>query len=224
MPHDRFYIDASLEGEVLLDGEEYDHLARVMRKKEGDVVELLNGKNTLALATISNISKYDASLEVTQSENKKSLLPPLKLIQAIPKMSHLELILQKGTEIGASHFYLYSSALSKKKELSATQKRRLHLILIGAMKQCGRLDLPILEWGFPPLEGNVFFGDLSADAPFLSEVALLPATFIVGPEKGFTKEEVANLRTKAQGVRITPYTLRVETAAIAGLAVLVAAL
>lgn len=220
MPHDRFYIDAPLKGEVLLDGEEFHHLSRVMRKKEGDVVELLNGKNTLALATLSSISKRGASLIVTQSEDKKPLLPPLKLIQAIPKLSHLELILQKGTELGASHFYLYPSSLSEKKELSANQKRRLHLILIGAMKQCGRLDLPILEWGFPPLEGKVFFGDLSLDAPSLSEVASLPATFIVGPEKGFTKEETAELHTKAQGVRINPYTLRAETAAIAGLAIL----
>ena len=220
MPHDRFYIDAPLKGEVLLDGEEFHHLSRVMRKKEGDVVELLNGKNTLALATLSSISKREASLIVTQSEDKKPLLPPLKLIQAIPKLSHLELILQKGTELGASHFYLYPSSLSEKKELSANQKRRLQLILIGAMKQCGRLDLPILEWGFPPLEGKVFFGDLSLDAPSLSEVASLPATFIVGPEKGFTKEEVAELHIKAQGVRINPYTLRAETAAIAGLAIL----
>ena len=196
MPHDRFYVDAPLKGEVLLDGEEFHHLSRVMRKKEGDVVELLNGKNTLALVTLSSISKREASLIVTQSEDKKPLLPPLKLIQAIPKLSHLELILQKGTELGASHFYLYPSSLSEKKDLSANQKRRLHLILIGAMKQCGRLDLPILEWGFPPLEGKVFFGDLSLDAPSLPDVASLPATFIVGPEKGFTKEEISDLHTK----------------------------
>jgi len=220
MPHDRFYIDAPLKGEVQLEGEEFHHLSRVMRKKEGDVVELLNGKNTLALATLTSISKHGATLVVTQSEDKKPLLPPLKLIQAIPKMTPLELILQKGTEIGASHFYLYSSSLSEKKEFSDNQKRRLHLILIGAMKQCGRLDLPILEWGFPPLEGNVFFGDLSADAPSLSEIALLPATFIVGPEKGFTEEEIVDLHTKAQGVRLAPYTLRAETAAITGLAIL----
>jgi len=220
MPHDRFYIDAPLKGEVQLEGEEFHHLSRVMRKKEGDVVELLNGNNTLALATLSSISKHEATLVVTQSEDRKPLLPPLKLIQAIPKMTPLELILQKGTEIGASHFHLYPSSLSEKREFSDNQKRRLHLILIGAMKQCGRLDLPILEWGFPSLEGNVFFGDLSADAPSLSEIALLPATFIVGPEKGFTDEEIVDLHTKAQGVRLTPYTLRAETAAIAGLAIL----
>ena len=103
MPHDRFYIDAPLKGEVQLEGEEFHHLSRVMRKKEGDVVELLNGKNTLALATLTSISKHGATLVVTQSEDKKPLLPPLKLIQAIPKMTPLELILQKGTEIGASH-------------------------------------------------------------------------------------------------------------------------
>ena len=96
MPHDRFYIDAPLKGNVLLDGEEFHHLSRVMRKKEGDVVELLNGKNTLALATLSSISKREASLTVTQSEDKKPLLPPLKLIQAIPKTKPFRAHFAKG--------------------------------------------------------------------------------------------------------------------------------
>ena len=74
--------------------------------------------------------------------------------------------------------------------------------------------------GVPPFRGKRFFGDLSADAPSLSEIALLPATFIVGPEKGFTEEEIVDLHTKAQGVRLAPYTLRAETAAITGLAIL----
>lgn len=218
MPHDRFFIDASLEGTLTLEGEEFLHLSRVMRKKEGDTVELVNGKHTLALAKITQLEKRCAHLQVTSSETKEPLLPPLKLIQALPKMSHLELIIQKGTELGVSHFYLYYSALSEQKELTDNQKRRLHIMMVGAMKQCGRLDLPSIEWGFPPLEGDVYFGDLSSKTPLSG--ATLPATFIVGPEKGFTDEETQELHTKGKGVSLSPYTLRAETAAIAAVSIL----
>ena len=221
MPHDRFYIDAPLEGEVTLTGEEFHHLSRVMRKATGEVVELVNGKGGLATATLTHLKKTEGTLRVDHVEIRPPLLSPLTLIQALPKMSHLEWIFQKGTELGVSRFALYPSAQSEKKDLSDNQKRRLQQILIGAMKQCGRLDLPTFEWGLPPLEGTLFFGDLTPGAPLLSEVAILPATLMIGPEKGWTNEEIEMLRAKGQGVRIAPYTLRAETAAIAGLSILV---
>ncbi|MCB1107361.1 MAG: 16S rRNA (uracil(1498)-N(3))-methyltransferase [Chlamydiia bacterium] len=219
MPHDRFFLDALLDKDVSLTGDELYHLSRVMRKKEGDRVELVNGKGMLAEGVISSLSKGEAKIHITFSKIVEPLLPPIHLVQALPKMSHLEMVVQKGTELGASHFHLYPSALSEKKELSPNQWKRLQTIIIGAMKQCGRLDLPSLSWGFPPLEGNAYFGDLSPSAVPLKNVSL-PATIIIGPEKGFTHKEVEELRKKAKGVLFSPYTLRAETAAIAALAVL----
>lgn len=222
MPHDRFYIDAPLkEKETLsLEGEEFNHLFRVMRKREGEGVELINGKGFLASARIESLNKLYAELFVIKTKETKPALPSLILVQALPKLSHLELIIQKATELGVSTFYLYPSTLSEKKELSQNQKKRLQQILIGAMKQCGRLDLPEIKWGFPKLEGNVYYGDLTEKAPPLSKVGDLPATLIIGPEKGFTQEELKSLRKQGQGVSLGPYILRSETAALAGLAIL----
>ncbi|MCB1083867.1 MAG: 16S rRNA (uracil(1498)-N(3))-methyltransferase [Simkania sp.] len=222
MPHDRFYIDAPLKGTLSLEGDEFHHVSRVMRKREGDEIELVNGKNVLALARIESLHKYYAELTILKTEERAPALPPLILVQALPKLSNLELIIQKGTELGASTFYLYPSTLSEKKELSENQKKRLHLILIGAMKQCGRLDLPEIKWGFPKLEGNVYYGDLSKKAPSLALIGALPATLIVGPEKGLTEEEIETLAQKGKGASLGPYILRTETAALAGLAILAA--
>lgn len=220
MPHDRFYIDAPLEYKVTLDGEEFQHLSRVMRKKEGDTIELINGKHILALGTITHIGKKEGTISINEVIEKKPLLPPLILVQALTKLSNLEFIIQKGTELGVSTFHLYASTLSEKKELSNHQCHRLGQIMINATKQCGRLDLPLLSWGFPKLEGNVYFGDLRKNSPLLAQVGSLPATLIIGPEKGFTEEETSHLSNLAKGVRFTPYTLRAETAAIAGLSIL----
>lgn len=220
MPHDRFYIDSPLEDTVILEGEELHHLAHVMRKKEGDEIELVNGKNSLAIGTITAIDKKKAAITLNHVETREPLLPNLTLIQALPKLPLLELVLQKGTELGVSHFYIYSAERSEKKDLSPNQEKRLQTIVIGAMKQCGRLDLPSIQWGFPIIIGPAFFGDLRPGAPTLSSVATLPATLIIGPEKGFSNKETIFLEKIAQGIRITPYTLRTETAAIAGLSIL----
>lgn len=222
MPHDRFYIDAPLKGTLSLEGDEFRHLSRVMRKREGDEIELVNGKNALALARIDSLHKAYAELSILKTEERDPALPPLILVQALPKLSNLELIIQKGTELGVSTFYLFPSTLSEKKELSDNQKKRLHHILIGAMKQCGRLDLPEIKWGLPKLEGNVYYGDLSEKAPSLASIGVLPATLIVGPEKGFTEEEIEKFAEKGKGASLGPYILRTETAALAGLAILAA--
>ncbi|NGX51482.1 MAG: Ribosomal RNA small subunit methyltransferase E [Chlamydiae bacterium] len=220
MPHDRFYIDTPLSGEVTLEGEEFRHLNRVMRKKGGDSIELVNGRGVLALGKILTTTRRDATIEIIKTEMHEPAIPPLILIQALPKLPLLELIIQKGTELGVSHFYLYASSHSEKKDLSPNQLKRLDHILISAMKQCGRLDLPKIEMGFPTLEIPLFFGDLSEDAPLLSQRATLPAALAIGPGQGFTEKELEELRSRGQGVRLAPYTLRTETAAIAGLSLL----
>lgn len=222
MPHDRFYIDAPFENECKLEGDEFQHLTRVMRKKDKDEVELINGRHQLALARIDSIEKWSAHLTILRCEEKKPLLPPLTLVQAMPKLSNLELILQKGTELGVSTFWMFQSTHSEKKKLSETQKKRLDHIVISAMKQCGRLDRPELHWGFPdPLTGHIYVGILGEKpTPHLNEVAQHPATLIIGPEKGLTEEETKKYEAAGQGVSLGYYTLRAETAAIAGLAIL----
>ena len=238
MPHDRFYINAPLQEEVLsLEGDEFHHLSRVMRKRVGERVELINGRHLIALATIDALEKSSAQLTVLKIEEKKPLLPPLTLIQGLPKFPLLELIVQKGTELGVSTFYFYPALLSDKKSVSQAQKKRLEHITVNAMKQCGRLDLPQIEWGLPiPLSilnpkadqkktaleslGTLYFGDLRTGAAPLCKVGTLPATLIIGPEKGLTYSEIHTLNEVAKGVSLAPYTLRTETAALAGLSIL----
>ena len=221
MPHDRYYLDGALEGIVTLQGEELFHLTRVMRKRKGDHIELLNGRGLLAEAEVVDLSKDAGILRILKSQVVPPLLPPLVLIQALPKLAHLEWIFQKGTELGVSQFFVFPSDRSEKDLLSPNQTRRLNQILIGAMKQCGRADLPSFEWGFPECGYPLFFGDLSSQAPALSKVATLPAALLIGPEKGWSDRERKEFESKGQAVRLAPYTLRTETAAIAALSSLV---
>ncbi len=233
MPHNRYYIDAPLEknGTVHLTDSEWNHLARVSRARKGDAVELINGKGKLALATVQELRKNDAVLVL--DEIAKEIPPPPQLIlaQAIPRMNHLEWIIEKGTELNVTNFWLFPGSLSEKDTLSDTQMARLQHLCISAMKQCGRLDLPEIILKPPlskwvPVDGTLLFGDVSEDAPYLWDAHLSnpesPLIIFIGPEKGFDPKEHDILSTtlKARGVRLHPNILRAETAPLVALAII----
>ncbi len=234
MPHDRFFIDQPFtSGQTLsLEAEELRHLY-VMRLRSGEMIELVNGRNQLAEATIESLSKTSAQVKIRNLS--KTAEPKLKVIlaQALPRLPRLEWLMEKAVELNISEFWLFPSAHSEKNSLTTTQLARLKSIAISALKQSGRLDLPEIHL-FPSLDklpqpnGSLFFGDLRPTAPSFLEIwkktpkLSQPMVFFVGPEKGFTEKELLFLEKekKAQGVHLHANVLRVETAAIVGAALL----
>jgi len=214
--------------EVLLVGDESHHLARVMRKSHGDMVELVNGRNQLAHAEILAHEKKGVRLKVVQVEKKQFTGHPTILCQALPRLNRLETIVEKGTELGMTALWLFPGALSEKKELSSTQMQRLKTIAISAMKQCGRLDLP--EIIFKPalshwisLEYPAYFGDVDPQAPPFLELLQRHegVLFFIGPESGLTEEEETRLRSLgAQGVHLHSHILRTDTASLVALSLI----
>lgn len=223
MPDNRFFVDAPLETgkTVSLEGSELHHLAHVMRVQKGEKVEIVNGKNQLADAELLSLHKAQAILVIQKVETRKKPQKELILAQAIPRLNRLDFILEKGTELNATAFWLFPGEGSERKNLSPQQESRLIQITISSMKQCGRLDLPPLllkpplsQWSKPP--GALYFGDPESSTAYKPSGSLI---IFIGPEKGFTSAEVALLQTwGAQGVRLHPNVLRVDTAAMVALA------
>lgn len=230
MPQDRFYAGVPFsEGSTIeLQDEEFHHLTRVMRVKEGETIELVNGQGELAAAVFVEQKKKSAVLEI-QTVTAGKPTQPLILAQAIPRLNRLDIIVEKGTELGMTELWLFPGALSERKEFSATQMERLQTIAISAMKQCGRLFLPLIRY-FPsmqkcPLQGHaLFFGDLSPQAPSLINMPKPKSSVIfIGPEKGLAEEEIEWLiQNHALGVKLHDNILRTDTAAIVSLALFTA--
>jgi 16S rRNA (uracil1498-N3)-methyltransferase len=226
MPQNRFFLDQPFtkDAQIEVTGEEFAHM-RVMRPKIGDTFELVNGKNALAQAEVQNLTKTSVELKIRGVQTGKDK-PQIILIQALPRMQLLDWIIEKGTELNATEFWLFPGEYSEKKTLSETQISRLKHITISSMKQCGRLDLPKILV-FPslqkiPFSGTVLFGDVRKNAqPFPQKLTQAPFCFCVGPEKGFSEKEVRFLEEKkGVGVHLHENILRTETAAIIGLAYL----
>jgi 16S rRNA (uracil1498-N3)-methyltransferase len=233
MPAERYFIDELLQSHEIkiLRGTEFHHLVHVMRTRKGEQVELVNGQGLLARTIVKEIRKDQALLLIEQIEQEPPPSIQVILAQAIPKLNRLDFILEKGTELGVHAFWLFPGQQSVKKDFQGKQLERLKAITIAAMKQCGRLYLPDLQFKPPlanwqPLQGTLFFGDVDPAAPLLGETwrqACLnsPIIFFTGPESGFTLEEIKWLKQMgAQGTKLHDLILRTDTASIAALSVI----
>lgn len=227
MPAHRFFLDDGFHHSTLvLSGPELHHLKHVMRVRQHEQVELINGRGTLATAKILEMKPTEALCEITQ----KFQAPPssdLILAQALTRPALLDWIIEKGTELGATQFWLFPGDLSEKKELTPHQIERLHHLMIGGIKQCGRLYLPTLEikpalssWKKP--SETFLFGSLSKASQPLKDSYPSPVIIAIGPEKGFSLEEHSILENQlqAQGVKLHSNVLRAETAALCALSLL----
>jgi 16S rRNA (uracil1498-N3)-methyltransferase len=230
MPAERYFINTSLQcnSEIILKETELHHLVRVMRTRVGEEVELVNGQGCLSQAIVKEIHKDKALLQIISC--KQEVIRPIQvvLVQAIPKPNRLDFILEKGTELGVDEFWLFPAQHSLKKDFSPSQEERLQSLIIGAMKQCGRLFLPKIimqptldKW--PKFSQPAFFGATTKEAPvFLNAwTSLSSIIFCIGPESGFTDKEIQILQDRgAQGVKLHQNILRTETAGLMALSLI----
>lgn len=233
MPCDRFfYCKELVEKEVItLDLEESHHLINVMRKKPKASLEVINGKGYLATATLLDTSKKSAQVVINSVQYHKKLPVTLHLYQAFCRFTRLPTLIEKATELGADTLFLFPACLSEYSSLSSGKIEKLERVMISATKQCGALYLPKLQVIGPiktwkKEDYPLFYGDANrASPPLYTELKKLtdPKNLgcIIGPEKGFTEEELTLM--KALGILPTSWhynILRTDTAPLVALSLM----
>ena len=227
---------------LLLTGSEAHHCRNVLRLQPGDKAVLFNGRGAEITAEVSSTD----GREVTLCKLHESRTPPLAcritLGQAIPKGKNMDLIVQKGVEIGASEIVPIISdrtIVRLSEEETAQKQAKWQTIAIEAAKQCGQNWLPDVQ---TPQTLSQFFsngprfdlqliGSLQSDAlhfkNILADYARAqerpPASvlMLIGPEGDFTPAELNLARSHGcRPISLGPIILRVETAAIYCLSVL----
>jgi 16S rRNA (uracil1498-N3)-methyltransferase len=220
---DRYYINQPLgPGIVDLDGPEAHHLATVCRVRRGDAVRLFNGDGREYPAQVLAVAKRAVSLDVDEGECPLRELPfRLELAAPLPKGERATFLIEKLTELGVTAFTPLTTARSVVVPGEA-KLDRLQRHVIEASKQCGRNVLMELR-------------TLTSWATFLASQDLperrllghpgggtavegkgLDVVAAVGPEGGFTDDEVAAAMAAGwRPVSLGACLLRVETAALA---------
>lgn len=222
-----FVLDALAPGAVIATNAGQAHyLANVMRRSPGDALLLFNGRDGEWLARILGISRKEAVLRVDSLERPQAAEPDVILAFAPLKRDATELVVEKATELGVSTIM---PVLTTRGQTARLNLDRLGLIATEAAEQSERLSVPEIR---PPVPLETLLRDWPAsrrlavaaerrEAPPLAPPA---GGLLIGPEGGFTERELDGLAQypfvslTSLGGRI----LRAETAAIAGLARLLA--
>lgn len=231
MPINRYYTACRLnKGDtVSLIDQERHHLITVTRTAIGERVEIVNGQNQWAHASLVSFDKKEALLHLDDVFLAPAPKHNIILCQALLRSNKLDFIVEKGCELGMTALWLFPAEKGEKIQLSDSQQKRLESLAISAMKQCGRFDLPTItlkpplsKWPPLPSPCSAFYGDTSPNAPCIKKEWLEKDLFLfIGPESGFSKDEIVSLQNLgARGIKLHTNTLRTETASLAGLSVI----
>ena len=244
----RFYVDTPISGvdaQVVLNAEESAHAARVLRLREGEEVRLLDGENLWA-AELVRVDAKETVASVTAHCPSPEAPAQAVLLQGLPKADKLELIAQKGTELGMWELWPVemerSVARADKADKADKKRERLQRIAMEAAKQSGRAHVPEVAstTSFAKALARLDEFDLTLVA-WEDEHALsmskavrqhvqekgMPrrVMIVIGPEGGISQAEWQKLHDAgAVSVTLGPRILRTETAGLCALSVLWTAL
>ena len=208
-----------------LDPREEAHLFRILRARPGETVAVMDGHGTAGTAVIET----DHRLRL---ESKRTVPPPerrLHLYFAPPKKQKLDVLLKQAVELGVWELVPVLCERSVVQPDEKSVAGRWMDLLFEACKQSGNPFLPAVANPIPfeaalarareTCGALVVGSNRTGVFPDLGEAS--DVAFFVGPEGGFTDAESdAMSAAGAVPLRIGDWTLRVETAAVAGLGVL----
>jgi 16S rRNA (uracil1498-N3)-methyltransferase len=225
----RLFVDVPLAAGGLLEpsSAQAHYLLTVMRRRAGDRVVLFNGRDGEWLATIEPLERRRCRLAIAEQLRVQRPEPGPALLFAPLKRIRQEFLIEKATELGVARF---EPVFTRRSVVDRISRSRVLSIAIEAAEQSGRLTVPEID---PPLpldqrleswpDGRLlYFGDeTGAGEPLLGTLREKgPGDLLIGPEGGFTEEELADLRGRDYVVAVSlgPRLLRAETAALAALA------
>jgi 16S rRNA (uracil1498-N3)-methyltransferase len=233
----RLFVEADLaeDGEVTLDGEQANYLRNVLRLSLGDPILVFNGRDGEWRAELAEAGKRRATLIVGSRTRTQEDGPDLLYLFAPLKRARLDYMVQKAAEMGVSRLL---PVLTRRTVAERVNIERMRANAIEAAEQCGilrvpavdepvRLDRAIAQWNAS--RALIFCDEDSEEANPLAALARVqpgPLALLVGPEGGFDEAERELLSCQPFVTRISlgPRILRADTAAVAALSLVNAAL
>jgi len=234
----RLFVDAALrEGErIALERNQSNYLGNVLRLSAGDTILVFNGRDGEWQAQIEGRKRPDG-LTIVARTRPQDRLPDIAYVFAPLKHARLDYMVQKAVEMGAAKL---QPVLTRHTQVSRVNVERMRANVIEAAEQCGILSLaevaePVALDRFLDKRATsrlLVFCDEAADIGNPTEAlqrGLTPADGIdvlIGPEGGFAEEERALLLRQPKTLRLSlgPRILRADTAGVAALALVQAAL
>lgn len=225
---DRYFVEKPIDGaHALLVDDEAHHIRTVMRAKSGDTIVVFDRTGREFDARIEHVDRRRVELLITDSRTvDRESSVEVTIAAAMPKGNRQRWLVEKLVELGAARLIPLRTKRSVVKP-SESGADRLERIVLEATKQCGRNrlmevatpvdildlvgrdDLPQRRLIAHPPE---LLGDQAKSVDWADKTG--PVIAAVGPEGGFTEEEVAAaLSSGWEAASLGRRILRLETAA-----------
>jgi len=211
--------------EITFTKEESKHIVKVLRKSEGDFVNITNGKGILFKAEISLATPNKSIAQIIETQTQKKPILNIHLAVAPTKMNdRYEWFLEKATEIGIQEI---TPIICDHSERKVVKLDRYKKIIQSATKQSLRFHMPIIN---EPIFLKEFVKKHTNQTLLIAHceeterkslktiLTNNPSnnfTVLIGPEGDFSNKEIElAITNKYQPVTLGDTRLRTETAAI----------
>jgi 16S rRNA (uracil1498-N3)-methyltransferase len=226
MARRRFFVPEVRRGLAELTGRDAEHLVRVLRAEAGQRYEISDNRDVY-LAEITSARKAAVCFEVIEKLPAQAEAAPAVLVIALIKFDRFEWLVEKATELGVAEIRPFEAMRTERglRQAAAKRMERWERIAFEASQQARRAHLPEL---IPVSSAAEAFATDARNKVMLDEDPGAPpirkagggAALLVGPEGGWTDEERRQASEAGwQAGSLGPTILRTETAALAGLAI-----
>ncbi|CAH0339643.1 16S rRNA (uracil(1498)-N(3))-methyltransferase [Rhizobium sp. CECT 9324] len=233
----RLHVNAALSAGTAFEAtpEQFNYLANVLRFEEGADVLIFNGRDGEWRATISFPTRKRILLTPVEETRPQPADCDLQFLFAPLKVGRMDYLIQKAVEMGAGTL---QPVITQHVQGKIGNIERLQANATEAAEQCGILAIPTVappvklkdmleRW---PSERRIIYCDEDASTqnplPALQAITERSLALLVGPEGGFSDEERELLRALpfVTAIPLGPRILRADTAAVAAIAVVQAAI
>ncbi len=228
-----FYISAfnPSQKEIILDEDTSRHVVQVLRMKQGEKLNLTDGKGNLITAEINEAHKKHCSVRIINSQFSIQHSAKVTIaISLLKNANRFEWFIEKATEIGVSEII---PLICERTEKQKFRHDRMKGICVSAMLQSQQCWLPVLHE--PTQFDNLAIKQFDNDKKFIAHcedsnkqtISQFPnsqfqnSIMLIGPEGDFTKEEIElALKKGFIPVSLGQTRLRTETAGVVAAALL----
>ena len=216
-----------------VEGEEFVHMRKVLRLKEGTSVEVVDGNGRVALGNITRISKNSATIVGNSTFFPRAVDHRLTICLGALRRNTLEDLLPSLVELGVDQLIIFNQNQLAKFRLSEKVYLRLNRIIVSAFKQSKRAWITQLTFAENFDKLGQFVSDydqklvLSPNgAQLIRSLNLMgKVVIVIGSEKGLTELELENLRKEGfVTVKFCDTILTSKTAIISAAAYMAASL
>lgn len=226
-------------GKICITGTDVNHIRNVLRMKTGEKVRVSDRSGHAFFCCLEEIAGDYVSARIEYADETGTELDnPIWLFQGLPKSDKMELIIQKATELGVSEVIPVSmkNCVVKLDAKKADNKnKRWQTIAESAAKQSKRTVIPVIRPLMNWKEALELAKTLDVVlVPYENERGMEATREIIGhitpgqsigifigPEGGFSEEEITGLPDEMHRISLGRRILRTETAGLATLAMLV---